>query len=123
MVQSRSVKPSASKASGSLANCAQKWAERTNARMTPDEAMASLTRMLTDYTDSNFGFSDEYRMNLAETLCQFPREVATAACSPIHGIPKALKNKPPHTGQIYEWCEREAVKLHQTAAQNGVTWS
>lgn len=105
------AKPFASRASGLQRSYAQRWAER----MTPDEAMAGAARMMAAYPEGRTGCSDEYLMALAETLCQWPFEVATKACSPVHGVPKEHKTFRPSAGQVGEWCEREAAWLGRMA--------
>jgi hypothetical protein len=76
--------------------------------------------MLTAYPETSSGCSDEYLATLAQTLCQFPLEVATAACSPVHGVPKEQKNFRPTAGQIHEWCTREAGFLYRMAEREGL---
>jgi hypothetical protein len=89
------------------------YTQRINARMTRDEALKAMVRMLTAY--STFRCSDETMLTLAEVLMSFPREVATAACSPIHGVPKTCKEFPPNAGQITDWCTREATGIYSRA--------
>jgi hypothetical protein len=72
-------------------------------------------RMLTAYPETSSGCSDEYLATLAQTLCQFPMEVATAACSPVHGVPKEHRNFRPTAGQIHEWCKHKAGWLARMA--------
>jgi hypothetical protein len=95
------------------------YAQRWKARMTLEEAMKGVIRMLAAYSEFS-PCNPEYMMTLAETLCQFPMEVATAACSPIHGAPKEHKNFRPNAGQISEWCEREAAWLYRMAEREGL---
>lgn len=101
------------------ANSSQNYAKRLNERMTPDEAMAGVIRMLSAYSEFS-PCTREYMMTLTETLCQFPLEVATAACSPVHGVPKVYKNFRPNAGQVNEWCTNEAGWLYRMAERYGL---
>lgn len=77
--------------------------------------MKGVIRMLSAYPDSNAGSSDEYLMTLAELLCQFPREVAVQACSPIHGVPKKCQQFRPTAGQVRQWCEDASESIWERA--------
>jgi hypothetical protein len=81
--------------------------------MTRQEAVNAIIRMMTAYP--TFKCPETSLMTLAEVLLSFPREVATAACSPIHGVPKVCKEFPPNAGQITDWCEREGAWLARMA--------
>lgn len=89
------------------------YTQRMQERMTRDEAVKAIVRMMLAYP--LFRCPEENLLTLAEALMCFPREVATAAASPIHGVPKACLERPPNAGQITEWCEREAAWLRRMA--------
>src|SRR5260370_34641932 len=82
----------------SATNSSPSYRQRNAARMTPSEAMKAVHRMLVAYPQ--FRCPEETAMALAETLCAFPLEVATAACSPVHGVPRTQKDFPPSTGHV-----------------------
>lgn len=73
------------------------------------------TRMLSAYPEMAKDCSREYLMTLAQTLCQYPREVATQACSPIHGVPRQCKSFRPTAGQIADWCEIRTEPIWERA--------
>ena len=100
-------------------NSSRTWTQRWQERLTPQEAMTGVIRMMSAYSEFS-PCSPEYMMTLAQTLCQFPMEVATAACSPIHGVPKEQKNFRPNSGQVSEWCNREAAFLYRMAKREGL---
>jgi hypothetical protein len=95
------------------------WAERVQARLTLSEATEQVGRMMTAYSDGR-ELPRPYIGALADSLMQWPREVAVAACSPVHGVPKEQKNFRPTTGQIMEWCEREAAFFYRMAEREGL---
>jgi hypothetical protein len=95
-------------------NSSRSYAQRQAERLTPEEAMRAAIRMMSAYSEFS-PCNPEYLMTLAETLCQFPMEVATAACSPVHGVPKEYKTFRPNSGQVSEWCERKAGWLARMA--------
>jgi len=74
--------------------------------------------MMTAYSDGREP-DRQYVGTLAECLMDWPREVAVAACSPLHGVPKEAKNFRPTAGQVMGWCEREAAWLCRMAARAG----
>jgi hypothetical protein len=100
-------------------NSSRTYAQRWLARMTPEEAMKGVIRMMSAYSEFS-PCNPEYMMSLADALCQFPMEVATAACSPVHGVPKSQKNFRPNVGQLTEWCTREAAFLYRMAEREGL---
>lgn len=89
----------------SATNSLPSLTKRLVERMTSEEAIRGATRMLTAYPETAREMSRDYLMTLAETLCQYPREIATQACSPVHGVPKECKSFRPTAGQVAEWCE------------------
>jgi hypothetical protein len=100
-------------------NSGRTYAQRWVARLTPDEALTAVHRMMSAYSNSG-PCTPEYLMSLTEALCQFPMETATAACSPVHGVPKEQKNYRPHIGQVVEWCERQAAWLYRMTEREGL---
>jgi|SRR5882672_4107659 len=90
------------------------YEQRLRQKMTPDEAMTGVKRMISAYSEFT-PCAPEYLMTLAQTLCQFPYETAMKACSPIHGVPKEFKQYRPSAGQVHEWCERQAQWLYRMA--------
>ena len=86
-------------------------------RMTAQEALTGIKRMLSAYPQTAAETTQGYLMTLAEVLCHYPLEVATAACSPIHGVPKECKSFRPTAGQVDEWCERETLLLFKRSAK------
>jgi len=94
-------------AKNSLPSCVQRLAYR----LTPEEATKAAIRMLSAYPETAKSCSKDYLMALAEVLCNFPREVAVQACSPIHGIPRQHKDFRPTAGQAVEWCEAATKQL------------
>lgn len=96
-------------------NSLQNYAQRLTQKMAPEEAMKGVIRMLSAYPETGSKQSRDYLMSLAETLCQFPLEVATKACSPVHGVPKEFKSFPPTAGQVNDWCAREGEWLRRMA--------
>jgi hypothetical protein len=94
-------------------NSSKSYEQRLHDRMTIEEALTGTARMLSAYPETAKGCSREYLMTLAETLCQYPREVATQACSPVHGVPKACKSFRPTAGQVAEWCEERTEPLFE----------
>jgi hypothetical protein len=108
-------KPPATYATNSSRTYAQRWQER----LTLEEANRGAKRMMSAYSELS-PCNPEYLMSLTEALCQFPMEVATSACSPVHGVPKEHKNYRPHIGQVVEWCEREAAWLYRMAEREGL---
>jgi hypothetical protein len=115
MVMNENVKLPATSSRNSGRTYAQRWL----AQMTPDEALTAANRMMSAYSEFS-PCNREYLMSLADALCQFPMEVATAACSPVHGVPKGQKNFRPNVGQVTEWCEREAAFLYRMAEREGL---
>ena len=91
------------------------FTERLQQRMSIEEAIKGAVRMLSAYPETAKDVSREYLMTLAETLCQFPLEVATIACSPVHGVPKQFKQFRPTAGQVSEWCEIQTEPLWERA--------
>lgn len=85
-------------------------------RPIPSEAATLVIRMLSAYPETLATCSEEYLATLAETLCQFPRVVATAAASPVHGVPKKYPNFKPSAAQVAEWC-KTAIEPDDRAAK------
>ena len=94
-------------------------------KMLPSEAITHVRRMLSAYPDSAT-CSTDYIATLTDVLCNFPRTIAVAACSPIHGIPKECKSFRPTAPQLAEWCENRieaasssigAAKVHDAVQE------
>jgi hypothetical protein len=94
------------------------YVQRMLARMTREEAVKGVTRMMLAYP--NFRCSEETIATMAEALMGFPREVATAACSPIHGAVRLSPAFPVSVPQVVEWCEREGEWLSRMARHEAV---
>lgn len=75
--------------------------------------MKGVTRMLSAYPETSTGSSDDYLVTLAHVLCQYPREIAVQACSPIHGVPKQCTKFRPTAGQVRQWCEEASESLYE----------
>ena len=91
----------------------QSYTQRVTARMTREEAVKAVVRMMSAYP--TFRCSEESMLTFAEALLQFPLETAMAAASPIHGAPKKYKDYPLTAGQLIEWCEQAAESLYEHA--------
>jgi hypothetical protein len=80
------------------------------------EAIDQATKLLENYPGKLC--SPQFRVMLAEVLSAFPREVAIAAASPVNGVVREVTEFIPTTGQVANWCKREAEFLYRQAERD-----
>jgi hypothetical protein len=84
------------------------------ARMTMQEAIAAVGKMLNAYPNARDGVRDGYMGIIAALLCQYPRSIAMRCANPINGVCRTTKFLPT-VAEVVEWCETNTVTIRTFA--------
>jgi hypothetical protein len=74
------------------------------ARMTMQEAIEAVGKMLNAYPNARDGVRDGYMGTIAALLCQYPRGIALQCANPIQGVCRETKFLPT-VADVVAWCE------------------
>ena len=74
------------------------------ARLTMQEAIEAVGKMLNAYPNARDGVRDGYMGTIAALLCQYPRSVALRCANPINGVCRETKFLPT-VAEVVAWCE------------------
>lgn len=75
-------------------------------RLLPSEAMDCASRLVKFYPNGGSGAGGGYLGGMAAALCEYPRQIATKCCHPVHGIARESKFLPT-IAELIAWCEKQ----------------
>ena len=104
-----SNRPSGLPTNGPAANMQQAF----TARLTMQEAIAAVGKMLNAYPNARDGIRDGYMGTIAALLCQYPRGVASDCANPINGVCRETKFLPT-VAEVVAWCEKRQGTMART---------
>ena len=83
------------------------------ARLTMQEAIEAVGKMLNAYPNARDGIRDGYMGTIAALLCQYPRSVALRCANPINGVCRETKFLPT-VAEVVAWCEPNTGHMRRT---------
>jgi len=83
------------------------------ARLTMQEAIEAVGKMLNAYPNARDGVRDGYMGTIAALLCQYPRSVALRCANPINGVCRETKFLPT-VAEVVAWCEPTTGHMRRT---------